>query len=114
MEEEAPYIGEKFYAVNDDGQMQFQFSNSQGYDNEVKVKRPQSANIRVSKDKLRNRNKFYKQNKNKYEANNSGEDVNAAISAPDVRAIVAGSAAYREQVLSNNSQFNRSPPKIQK
>lgn len=112
-EEEAPYNNDKIFAVNDDRQMQFQFSNCRENDNEVKVKRPQSANIRVSKDKLK-RNKFYKQNKNKFDINNSGDEGTAAISAPDVRAMVGGSAAFREQVLSNNSQFNRSPPKIQK
>ena len=114
MEEEAPYNNENFYALNDDRQMMFQFSNSNGYNQGGGMKRPQSANIRISKDKLHSKNRMYKRNQNQYDINYNGEEGVAAVSAPDVRAMMGGSAAYREQVLSNNSQYNRSPPKIQK
>ena len=107
------FNNDNFYALNDDRHMQFQFSNTQPYNYGNSSKRPQSASIRVTKDK-QNKNKLLKRNKNQYEVNYAGEEGLTAVSAPDVKAIIGNSDAYREPLVTNNSQYNRSPQKVQK
>ena len=113
MEDEEPYNNDNFYALNDDKHMQFQFSNTQPYGQERHNKRPQSASIRVTKDKY-NKNRLLKRNKNHQDANYMGEEGMTAGSAPDVKAMISHPAAFREHMITNSSQFNRSPQKVQK
>lgn len=73
-------------------------------------KRPQSASMRVSKDKNQ-KNKLVKRNKAHYDVRYTGEDIGPFGSAPDVK---GGSGVLRDSLVYNQSQYNRSPVKIQK
>lgn len=111
--EHLQYNNDNFYALNDDKNMQFQFSNTQPYAFNNVGKRPQSANIRVTKDK-HNKNKQLKRNKNHFDYNYNGDEGVTTGSAPDVKAFVGNTDGYREPLVTNNSQFTRSPQKVQK
>ena len=113
MEAEEPYNNDNFYALSDEKQLQFQFSNTHPHRQDRRSKRPQSASIRVTKDK-HNKNRLIKRNKNQYDANYNVEDVITSGSAADVKALMGTPGAFRENQITNTSQYNRSPKKIQK
>jgi hypothetical protein len=75
-------------------------------------KRPQSANIRITKDRGA-KNKLMR-NTNPNQEIGFGEEGITHETAPDVKAYTDVNTVYRENALTNGSQFNKSPSKFQK
>lgn len=109
-DQDIPYNNENFYPLNDDQQMPFNFM--QTHPNESNGRRPQSANIRITKDRAA-RNKKNNLIKGNIDVRKSNEDVINYDSAQEIRENLRGAGQYREIALTNQSHFTKSPSKIQ-
>lgn len=108
-----PYNNDNFYALNDEQKIQFQFMNTHPTQYGKSSKRPQSANIRITKDKG-TKNKNLKRNQAHQEYRYSAEGGITASSAPDMKERLATTGQFHENGLTNASQFQKSPSKFQK
>lgn len=113
MDEDVPYNNDQFYAINGDQAHQFEFNNTHSLREGKGGKRPQSANIRITKDKG-SKNKNSNRNVNYPAIWNTDDDGGATSTAPEMRGTMGTSGKFREPLLTNPSQFNKSPSKIQK
>lgn len=105
-------MDQNFYAVNDDQKMQFHFTNTYPT-NQNKSKRPQSANIRITKNSA-SKSRGSRRNKNNPEMRYSAEEGFTQSSVPEYPGEYNPTVAYREPPLTNPSQLHSSPSKFQK
>lgn len=114
MEDEVPYNNDNFYPINNQNTNHYRFMNTQAVKDSKNSKRPQSANIRITKDRG-SKNKLFKRSRpNRDFAYTVAEEGMTAASAPEDRHTMAAPNAFRESLPTNPSQFTNSPSKFQK